>query len=209
MIMRKILLLSFLVAVSPSLAKDEISLIRDACLTNVICTWEGTFAVDEVSPLKTNGLYVCTFTNSACEGTCVEICSWHTNGFFRVFQSGKEVKGVSPVILQIGLTTNVCNHLMWMLWRHPGNGGNMQYAVYEYTNLTFKALASYEYSETDTGHLWLGVDENGELGQPTNINFAADIPLWTNRKTKYQTSIPVHGDSSKNEVPSAYINNDE
>ena len=160
--------------------------IHENCQTNILHTWEGGFRVCEVSSLLTNDLYICTYTNTNCEGTLVEIYSSNSNGFARVFQSSRDLKGVTPTILQVGLTTNSVGCIMWGLWRHPGNGGNMQYTVYEYSDLDMRMLSSYEYSEINGVYSWSYVGVDGELGPVTNLNFSANMPLWTNTNPRYR-----------------------
>lgn len=173
-----------------SLSEGIEAIVRENCQTNVLYTWEGAFGVCEVASLSTNDLYVCTYTNSNYEGTLVEIYSCRrTNEVTRVFQSDRNVKGVTPVILQIGSVTNSPNQLMWGLWRHPGNGGNMHYEVYEYSNLNTRVMSTFEYAETDDGHSWFEVGTDEEMNVVTNLDFTADVPLWTNLKTRYKTDV--------------------
>lgn len=187
--MRNILTVGLLLFATLSFSEEMEAVVRENCQTNVLYTWEGEFRVCEVGPLLTNDLYVCTFTNGNCEGTLVEIYAYHSNGLVRVFQSDRNVKGVTPVVLKMGVDTNSPSSLIWGLWRHPGNGGSMQYNVYEYTDLTMRTLVAFEYMETTGGHSWFLVDGDGELGVSTNLDFTTNRPLWTNRRTRYGNGI--------------------
>lgn len=184
--MKHILLIGLLLSANFSHSKEMGVIVHENCQTNVLHTWEGEFRVCEVSSLLTNDLFICTYTNANCEGTLVEIYSCNSNKLDRVFQSNRNLKGVTPIILQVGLITNSVGCTMWGLWRHPGNGGNMQYTVYEYSNFDMRMLSAYEYSEINGAHSWFCVGEDDELGPVTNLNFSANMPLWTNLKTRYR-----------------------
>lgn len=165
---------------------DGVLLVREACRTNSLSTWEGQFAICEVAPLMIDDLYLCTFTNANCEGTLVEMYSYHSNELARVFQSGCNIKGVTPVVLQIGMLGNSPSPIIWGMWRHPGNGGDRRYELYEYTNLMMRALAAFEQVEMDGGGRgWFSIDEDGDPVARTNLDFSANRLLWTNQRTRY------------------------
>lgn len=184
--MKIILLMCLLFAARISFSDECELIVRQNCQTNVLCTWEGEFALSEVSPLLTNDLYVCTFTNASCEGTLIEMYSCRSNELTRVFRSDTTIKGVTPVILQIGTITNLSGSVFWGMWRHPGNGGNKQYDTYEYTNMNMRILSTSACIETDGGLAWFQVDEDMEPIALTNLVFSFNLPLWTNQKTRYK-----------------------
>ena len=183
--MKNFFLIGLLLVAGASFSAEGDAVVRESCQTNVLHTWEGEFSFCEVSPLLTNDLYVCTFTNVNCEGTLIEVYSCRSNGLVRVFRSDGNIKGVSPVVLQMGVISNYPSSVIWGLWRHPGNGGNRQYVIYEYTNLSMRASSTFEYSETDDRHSWTHVGVDGETVSLTNLDFSANLPLWTNRRTRY------------------------
>lgn len=50
----------------------------------------------------------------------------------------------------------------------------------------FLLIRYCEYSEINGAHSWFCVGVDDELGPVTNLNFSANMPLWTNLKTRYR-----------------------
>ena len=157
--------------------------------TNTLETWEGQYVFCGAFPISsvsnTNSLCLCLYTTSCAEGTLLEIYERTPSCVRKVLSADANVKGVTPVVLQFGTSTNKTDESYWSRWRHPGNGGGFSHVYYSRTNGTLSVAAHYEYCDMGYGKRWHAVSGEDSYVAATNMDFSADVLLWSNTNTLY------------------------
>ena len=159
--------------------------------TNSLETWEGVYSFREAVSLNgglcvSNSCCLCIYGRDNGEGTLLEVYRQGSNGIEKVLAADENVKGVTPVILQFGVSTNQL-YAFWSLWRHPGNGGELSHMSYFITNDILSVGSRHEYCDFGDGKRWyLAIDED-EYVSETNFNISVGPLLWTNTNTVYSS----------------------
>lgn len=173
---------------------DDISFVETVAAiasTNMLETWEGGYAFREaVSPNGATNLCLCLYGKDNVDGSLLEVYERNLSQVRKILPADENVKGVTPVILQFGAFINRESECYWSRWRHPGNGGNASYIIYEITNGFLSVSANYEYCDIGAGKSWHVVDSDGCYTVTNGVPTSDSVVLWTNTNTIYSVVTP-------------------
>ena len=178
--------------------------VYDMMVTNHLETWEGAYYASEIVPLSTNGLmgslYCGIYSNENYNaetgwrgGSLVEVYQCSGTNVNRLLSAETNIKGVTPVLQRIGISTNNPFAAYWMLWRHPGNGGLQKYTEYAFTNNCLSLVRHLEYGDMKPNH-WYEVENEDVFSAAicppiSNFQWYANETIWENTNTIYRSHI--------------------
>ena len=177
---------------------DEVVLMATS---NHVETWEGAYHLTNVVEFASNGtdrifacLYVCDEKGySRADGrTIVDVYSGNSQCIKRIHASDTNIKGVTPVLQRIGVTTNYPFSAYWMLWRHAGSGGFLKYTEYALTNDCFSLVRCLHFFGPKTNKCWFVEEETADSDEKTytpieNFHWYDNATIWENTNTIYRS----------------------
>lgn len=193
-------ILGLIAAVSLCLCGETPSSIMSVASTNAPSTWEGVFRLRDIHPitLESNEMvYLAIYTNSnlqvsafeaALRGVIVDVFGERASQAVRLLSAGANNWGSTPHILAFGSMLPPENKY-WSIWRVPGNGGNLTYERYAYTNGVMTQTDAFVY-EGKPDFKWYR--ENGIAIPPTEIpplDFSGHHIIWRNTNTVYKLEV--------------------
>jgi len=192
--MAKIALPALMVSGGACLADDTsfAETVTSIVSTNMLVTWEGEYGFREAAPLNgaDTNLCLCLYGSESAEGVLLEVYGREADSVLKILSADVDVKGVTPVVIQFGAFTNRTPRCYWSRWRHPGNGGNAAYVIYEMTNGLLSVSANYEYCDMGAGKCWHLVDVDDNYIATNDVPTAGSVVMWTNTNTIYSVANP-------------------
>lgn len=171
--------------------------------SNHVATWEGTYNLTNVVEFASNGtdrvfacLYVCDEKEySRADGrTIVDVYYGNSQCIKRIHASDTNIKGVTPVLQRIGVSTNYPFAAYWMLWRHTGSGGFLKYTEYALTNDCFSLVRCLQFFGPKTNRCWFVEEaitntDDHTYTPITDFRWYDNETIWENTNTIYRSYI--------------------
>lgn len=184
---------------------DDHLAVADHVATNHLETWEGRYSVSEIVTAATNSIgaslhfaiYRHVRKNESpgwYDGILAEVYQYQTGAVVKLTHADTNIKGVTPVLQRIGVSTNYPFAAYWMLWRHPGNGGLQKYTEYAFTNNCFSLVRHLEFGDVKPNRHWYLVENEDAYGGSispvvNNFRWYDNETIWENTNTIYRSYI--------------------
>ena len=200
----RVALLLFFIASFIGYSRSDEQLVCGMAASNRLETWEGRYALSDVFKISSSNfcqgltLYSCLYQHenwvknpSRKSGTLFEMYGSISGKICKVLSANENIKGVTPVLLKIGVEAINDTDVLCLHWRHQGNGGLQRFDQYVFTNNVFSLLSQFEYCDQGNGMQWYELRDgalDSRFRSSQGFDFKAETIVWENTNTIYHVN---------------------
>ena len=201
--MKAVLVLFFIASFIGFCRSDEY-VVWSVATSNRLETWEGRYALSDMFTISSSNFcqgftfYSCLYqhknwvkNSSRKSGTLFEMYGSISGKVCKVLSANENVKGVTPVLLKIGIDIINYTDILCLHWRYQGNGGLQRFDQYVFTNNVFSLLRQFEYCDQGNGMQWYELQDGTldlKFRSSQGIDFKSETIVWENTNTIYHVN---------------------
>ena len=176
--------------------------VRNMASSNRLETWEGRYVLSDTFSVASNNscfgmtLYGCLYQHEKWSrksnrksGTLFEMYGSCSGMVQKVLSANENIKGVTPVLLKIGVSTTEESNALCLHWHHQGNGGMQRFDQYVLSNNIFRLFRQFEYCDQGDGMQWHEVNDgllNARCLPTSESVIKTEKVVWHNTNTMYK-----------------------